>query len=74
MRRGPTPAATPKDADRVPEHEQQLSQMALRAERMFQAEAGIIADGVGGQETVRALALLGDRSGSGPVVAMLRDG
>jgi N-acetylmuramoyl-L-alanine amidase len=47
--------------------------LALRAVRMFQAEAGIIADGVCGQETVRALALLGDRSGSGPGVAMLRE-
>ena len=33
VRRGPTPAATPKDADRVRELEQQLTQMTLRAER-----------------------------------------
>lgn len=33
VRRGPTPAATPKEAERVRELERQLTQMTLRAER-----------------------------------------
>ena len=38
VRRGPTPAATPKDADRVRELEQQLTQMTLRAGRAGKLE------------------------------------
>lgn len=47
--------------------------LAVKAVNAFQADAGIVADGVCGQETVRALALLADRSGTGSGVAMVRE-